>query len=83
VFISDRSQTFRRRLCSSNTTPYTKTPKQSTFFVDYPEDVPGSVVSIATGYGLEGPGIESWWGGGQDFPHLSIPALGPTQPPVQ
>jgi hypothetical protein len=23
---------------------------------------PGSVVGIATGYGLEGPGIESWWG---------------------
>ena len=23
---------------------------------------PGSVVGIATGYGLDGPGIESWWG---------------------
>ena len=42
---------------------------------------PGSVVGIATAYGLDGPGIESWWG--QDFPHLSIPALKPTQPPVQ
>ena len=30
---------------------------------------PGSVVFIATGYGLDGPGIESQWG--------------PTQPPVQ
>ena len=42
---------------------------------------PDSVVSIATGYGLDDPGIESQWG--QDFPRLSRPALGPTQPPVQ
>ena len=42
---------------------------------------PGSVVGIATGYGLDGPGIESLWG--RDFPHLSRPALGSTQPPVQ
>jgi hypothetical protein len=42
---------------------------------------PGSSVSIATAYGLDGPGIESWWG--RDFPHQSRPALRPTQPPVQ
>jgi len=42
---------------------------------------PGSVVGITTGYGLDGPGIESRWG--RDFPHLSKPALGPSQPPVQ
>jgi len=42
---------------------------------------PGSSVDIATDYGLEGPGIESRWG--RDFPHLSRPALGRTQPPVQ
>ena len=42
---------------------------------------PGRVVGIATAYGLDGPGIESRWG--RDFPHLSIPALSPTQPPVQ
>jgi hypothetical protein len=41
----------------------------------------GGSVGIATRYGLEGPGIESrWW---RDFPHLSRPALKPTQPPVQ
>ena len=42
---------------------------------------PGSVVGIATGYGLDGPGIESRWR--RDFPDLSRPALGHTQPPVQ
>jgi len=42
---------------------------------------PGSVVSIATGYGLDSPGIESRCM--RDFPHLSRPALSPTQPPVQ
>ena len=41
----------------------------------------GSSVGITTGYGLDGPRIESRWR--RDFPHLSIPALGPTQPPVQ
>jgi hypothetical protein len=40
-----------------------------------------SSVSIATRYGLDGPGIESRLG--QDFPKLSRPALGPTQPPIQ
>ena len=41
----------------------------------------GSSVGLATGYRLDGPGIESRWG--RDFPHVSTPALGPTQPPVQ
>ena len=40
-----------------------------------------SSVGIATGYGLDGPGIESRCR--RNFPHLSRPALGPTQPPVQ
>jgi hypothetical protein len=38
-------------------------------------------VSIATCYGLVGPGIEFRWV--RDFPHLSRLALGPTHPPVQ
>jgi hypothetical protein len=47
----------------------------------YSEYGPGSSVGIATGYGLDGPGIESRWG--RDFSHTSRAALGPTQPPVQ
>jgi len=42
---------------------------------------PGSGIGIATGYGLDSPGIEFRWR--RNFPHLSRPALGPTQPPVQ
>ena len=47
-------------------------------------DIPGvhqynvgrdSSVSIATRYGLDGPGIESWWR--RDFPQPSRPTLGP------
>jgi hypothetical protein len=40
-----------------------------------------STVGIATCYGLDGSGTESRWGG--DFLYPSIPALGPTQPPIQ
>jgi hypothetical protein len=40
-----------------------------------------SSVGIATGYGLDGLGIESRCGG--DFPYPSRLTLGPTQPPIQ
>jgi hypothetical protein len=40
-----------------------------------------SSVGIATGYGLDGPGIDSWWG--RDFLHQSRSTLGLTQPPTQ
>ena len=36
---------------------------------------PGSSVGIATGYGLDGPWMESRWG--RDFPHLSSRSWGP------
>jgi hypothetical protein len=42
---------------------------------------PGTSVGIATDYGLDGPGIETWWE--RDFQHLFRPALGTTQHPVQ
>jgi hypothetical protein len=40
-----------------------------------------SSVGIATGYGLDGPGIESRWR--RDFPHPSSPAMESTQPLIQ
>ena len=40
-----------------------------------------SSVGTAARYELDGPGIESRWE--RDFQHLSRPALGPTQAPVQ
>ena len=40
-----------------------------------------SVVSIAMCYGLDGLGLESWWG--RDFLHPSRQALEPTQPPIR
>jgi hypothetical protein len=40
-----------------------------------------SSVGIATRYGLDGPGIETRMR--RDFPHLSRPALWPTQPPIK
>jgi hypothetical protein len=53
----------------------------------FPEDTntsllgSGSSDGIVTAYGLDGTGIESRWG--RDLPHLSRPALWPTQPPVK
>ena len=41
----------------------------------------GSVLSTATRYGLDGPGIEFRWE--RDFPHPYRPALWSTQPPLQ
>ena len=40
-----------------------------------------SSVGIATRYGLDGPAIEFRWR--RDFPHPSMPALGPTRPHIQ
>jgi hypothetical protein len=51
--------------------------KNNTYFMLPVSSETGNSVSIATGYGLDGPGIESWWG--RHFPHRSRPAPG-TQP---
>jgi len=42
----------------------------------------GSSVGIATSHGLDGPGIDSRWGGGEIFRQFR-PVLEPIQPPVQ
>jgi hypothetical protein len=55
--------------------------QQSNYKTLYTLCGPDSIVDIASGYGLDGPRIISRWR--RDFPHLSRPALGPTQPPVQ
>jgi hypothetical protein len=39
---------------------------------------PGIVVGIATGYGVDGPGIESRWGGGEIFRTCPNRPWGPT-----
>ena len=41
----------------------------------------GGPGSVATAYGLDGPGMESRWG--RDFPQLSRPTLRSTEPPVK
>jgi hypothetical protein len=58
-------------------------PYSGVVFMTVTKDLcgPGSVVGITVGYGLDGPGMESRWE--RDFPRLSRPAMGPTQPPVQ
>jgi hypothetical protein len=58
-------------------TPY-KSITSNTHYIKFRQD---SSVGIATRYGLGGVGIESQWR--RDFPHLSRPALGPSQPPIQ
>ena len=46
----------------------------------FPGQLPGNSVGIATDYGLDGPGIESRWGG---IFRPSRPTLGLNQPSVQ
>jgi hypothetical protein len=39
---------------------------------------PGSSVRIETGYGLDGPGIESWWGARFSAPVQTVPGAHPS-----
>jgi hypothetical protein len=57
------------------------TNKEIYAIVKKPTSGLGTSVGIATGYRLDGLGIESQWGA--RFSHLSRPALGLTKPPVQ
>ena len=87
-----KSLVYFERLCSLlqiwqcySTNIILKNTSRTGFLVSYFDDVilycrgPGSSVGIATDYGLDGPGIKSWWG---EIFRPSRPALGTTQPPV-
>ena len=74
-----KKKELRTLVHSTSTNPYYRDERLALFLRN--PGGPGSVVGIATGYGLDGPGIESRWG--RDFLYLSRPALGPTQPPGQ
>ena len=64
-----------------NKSSYTSTSSYDKYFVCYTFVGRDIGVSIATRYGMNGPGIESrWW---RKFPYPSKPVLGPTQPPKQ
>jgi len=74
IFDIYRSVSIIRKYMKSSDFLYLFTPRRLWFRGS------DNAVGIATGYGLDGPGIESQWG--RDFPP-SRPALEPTQPPVQ
>ena len=63
--LCEQPPTFRRLLLPSSSSSKVK---QSPLFLGtpWPWSGPGSVVGVATGYGLDGPGIESRWE--RDFP---------------
>jgi hypothetical protein len=49
--------------------PYLRRERKNAFYFENLKiSGPGISVSIATGYELDGPGIESWWG--RDLPHV-------------
>jgi hypothetical protein len=73
---------WRQQFCAKQHNTFLRLGARKFVFVLTYCSGPGSVVGMATAYGLDGPGIESR-GGGRDFPHLSRPALRPTQPPAK
>jgi hypothetical protein len=78
---TQRSPTVITLIFFASTSAHKQTPNLlnstplSYYHVHFCRSWPGSVVGIATAYGLDGPGIESRWG--WDFPHLFRPALRP------
>jgi len=81
INLGDQVKWMRCRTCGTQHTIGRRDKVEIQFTIELEMYGSGIVVSIATGFGLDGPGIESQWG--KDLPHLSRPALGPTQSPVQ
>jgi hypothetical protein len=83
-YTEDAARTVPQNALAYLTNDYSPHPRRQKFYPCFTRKICGSVsvVGIATGYALDGPGIESPLDG-RDFPHLSRPALGPTQPSVE
>ena len=67
-----RSQSSPCDTCGGQSDSATASPSSSVHFTNGIPMGRDSSVGIATRYGLDGPGIESRWGGGEIFPQPSL-----------
>ena len=81
INLGDQVKWIRWRTCGTQHTIGWRDKAEIQLTIELELYGPGSVVSIATGYELDCPGIEYRWV--RDFHYLSRTALGPTQPPTQ
>ena len=79
-FLSLKYQTHKTLFSGSEVVAHIQADRCRSFSTYSITSRPGSSVSIATDYGLDGPGSNP---GGDEILCLSRPALGPTQPPVK